>query len=77
MKLIARAIRAGIAAEFQRRQGLGYDPDACLVGLGETTEATVASQLRPKHDFAMCAFRRPAPRGQRASTEAGGLAIRS
>jgi hypothetical protein len=48
MNLSAEKIMAGFAAETERLRGLGYQPDGCLVDLGDTAEAAVASQLRAK-----------------------------
>ena len=48
MNLSAEKVMAGFAAETERLRGLGYEPDGCLVDLGETAEAAVASQLRAK-----------------------------
>ena len=48
MNLSAEKVMAGFAAETERLRGLGYEPDCCLVDLGETAEAAVASQLRAK-----------------------------
>ena len=48
MNLTAEKVQAGIAAEFERLRGLGYEPDGCFVDLGETAETVVASQLRAK-----------------------------
>jgi hypothetical protein len=48
MNLSADKVTAGLAAEVARLRSLGYEPDLCLVDLGETAEASVASKLRAK-----------------------------
>jgi epsilon-lactone hydrolase len=46
LKLSAEKIMAGFAAETERLRSLGYEPEGCLVDLGETAENAVASRLR-------------------------------
>jgi hypothetical protein len=48
MNLSAEKVMAGFAAETERLRSLGYEPDGCLVDLGETAEAAAASRLRAK-----------------------------
>ena len=48
MNLSAEKVMAGLTAETERLRRLGYEPDGCLVDLGETAEAAVASRLRAK-----------------------------
>jgi hypothetical protein len=48
LKLTAEKVMAGFTAETERLKGLGYEPDGCLVDLGKTAEAVVASRLRAK-----------------------------
>ena len=48
MNLSAEKVMAGVTAETERLRNLGYEPDGCLVDLGETAEAAVSSQLRAK-----------------------------
>jgi hypothetical protein len=48
MNLSAEKVMAGFTAETERLRGLGYEPEGCLVDLGETAEAAVASRLRAK-----------------------------
>ena len=48
MNLSAEKIMAGFVAETERLKHLGYEPDGCLVDLGETAEAAVTSRLRAK-----------------------------
>ena len=48
MNLTAEKVRAGLAADGERLRGLGYEPDVCLVDLGETAETVVAARLRAK-----------------------------
>jgi hypothetical protein len=48
LNVTAEQVRAGLAAESERLRALGYDPDGCLVDLGETAEAVVAARLRAK-----------------------------
>ncbi len=48
LNLSAEKIMAGFAAETERLRDLGYESDGCLVDLGETAEASLASRLRAK-----------------------------
>jgi len=48
LNLSAEKIMAAFTAETERLRGLGYTPDGCLVDLGETAEAAVASRLRAR-----------------------------
>lgn len=48
MNLSAEKVMAGLTAETERLRGLGYEPDSCLVDLGETAEVALASRLRAK-----------------------------
>src|SRR3954470_8857879 len=44
--LTPELIRAYIDAQLERRRGLGYEVDSCLVDLGETAEAVTARHLQ-------------------------------
>lgn len=46
LNLSAEQVMAGFTAGTERLRALGYEPDGCLVDLGETAEAAVASRLR-------------------------------
>jgi hypothetical protein len=48
LNLSAEKIMAGFTAETERLRSLGYEPEGCLVDLGETAEAAVAAKLRAK-----------------------------
>jgi hypothetical protein len=48
LNLSAEKIMAGFTAETERLRMLGYEPDGCLVDLGETAEVALASRLREK-----------------------------
>src|SRR5262245_48129638 len=48
LNLTADKILAGVAAEFERLRGLGYEPDGCFVDLGDTAESAAASALRAR-----------------------------
>lgn len=46
MQLTAEKVMAGLDAEAERLRGMGYEPEPCLVDLGETAAAVVAERLR-------------------------------
>jgi hypothetical protein len=48
LNLSAEKIMAGFTAQTEQLGSLGYEPDGCLVDLGETAEAAVSSKLRAK-----------------------------
>ncbi len=48
MNLTAEKVLGGLKAEEDRLQAEGYEPDACLVDLGETAEDVVRERLRAK-----------------------------
>ena len=46
LNLSAEKVMAGFEAETARLRSLGYEPDGCLVDLGQTAESAVTSRLR-------------------------------
>ena len=48
LNLSAEKVMAGFTAETKRLRDLGYESDGCLVDLGETAGAAVASRLQAK-----------------------------
>jgi hypothetical protein len=44
--LDATKVMAGLTADEARLRGLGYDPQVCLIDLGDTAEAVVLDRLR-------------------------------
>ncbi|NUP10205.1 MAG: hypothetical protein HOW73_29495 [Polyangiaceae bacterium] len=48
MNLTAEKVLAGLTADTEKLRGLGYEPDGCLVDLGETAESVLSEKLRAK-----------------------------